>query len=350
MNTTSGTLPAASARRKASGATSSAAEEPVPDAPQDERRRRDAARRAAGDARRPKRRGETRRGTSRSRPSRGPVARTPRGRARAPPPATRPAGTSRRREPARRPRRRPRAIRRSGSHGSWKKTMYRDFALLLASGASRRASADAGGQLSATSRSTTSGCTRRRRPCDRAAPVVPDDDRAFAPERFDEPGHVADERADVVRPAQLRLAVPAQVGRDGPVPGRGERGELVAPRARELGKAVQEQDERAVARPGGEGVERGSRSRRASSSSITGLSGRMWGESSHNRRNGHLALRPRARSSVVRGAQRRPPRRARARTRGDTSSDSCATTASTSSRQPGRRGRSTSPSGCARTS
>jgi hypothetical protein len=93
--------------------------------------------------------------------------------------------------------------------------------------------------------------TRGRRPGDHAAPVVPDDRRPFPTQRPDEGGHVARERLRVVRPASLRLAVAAQVGRDGAVSGGRQRGQLVAPGARQLREAVQQEDERAVVGPGG---------------------------------------------------------------------------------------------------
>ena len=63
------------------------------------------------------------------------------------------------------------------------------------------------------------------------------------------PVDVGGERPQVVRAARLRAAVPAQVGRDRAEARRGERGQLVPPRARELGEAVQEQHERTVLRP-----------------------------------------------------------------------------------------------------
>jgi hypothetical protein len=67
---------------------------------------------------------------------------------------------------------------------------------------------------------------------------VPDDGRALASERGDEAGDVVDERRQVERPLELGLPVAAEVGRDRAVAGGGECGELVAPRAAELGEAV----------------------------------------------------------------------------------------------------------------
>ena len=52
------------------------------------------------------------------------------------------------------------AIRRSGSHGSWKKRMYQDFRSCERDRRMASYSADAGGQLTATSRSTASGARR----------------------------------------------------------------------------------------------------------------------------------------------------------------------------------------------
>ena len=95
----------------------------------------------------------------------------------------------------------------------------------------------------------------RCRPRRDAAPVVSDDGRALAAERLDQPGRVVAERSQVVRAARLGAVVAAHVRRDRAVAGRRERGQLMAPRARELGEAVQEQDERAVFRPLGERLE-----------------------------------------------------------------------------------------------
>ena len=82
-----------------------------------------------------------------------------------------------------------------------------------------------------------------------------DDDGPFAPEGGDEAGGVLDERRQVVRPAELRAAVAPQVGGDGAVAGSAERPELMAPRATELGKAVEAEDERPVLGPLGERME-----------------------------------------------------------------------------------------------
>jgi hypothetical protein len=84
---------------------------------------------------------------------------------------------------------------------------------------------------------------------------VPDHDRPLATERCNEAGDIADERPQVVGSAELGLAVAPQVGRDRAVPGRGEGGELVPPRASELREAVQAEDELPVAGPVGDGVE-----------------------------------------------------------------------------------------------
>jgi hypothetical protein len=119
---------------------------------------------------------------------------------------------------------------------------------------------------------------------------VPDDGRPFATERGHEARGVVHERRQVVRPAELRLAVAAQVGRDRPVSGRGERRQLVAPRPAELGEAVQAEDEGAVRGPVGERVEldpvRGEAERLDPWPSRTTV-----GESSHRWPKGHLADR-----------------------------------------------------------
>ena len=79
-----------------------------------------------------------------------------------------------------------------------------------------------------------------------------DDDGLVAPEGGDEARGVLDERRQVVRPAELGAAVAPQVGGDGAVAGYAERAELVTPRATELGKAVEAQDERPVLGPLGQ--------------------------------------------------------------------------------------------------
>jgi hypothetical protein len=94
-----------------------------------------------------------------------------------------------------------------------------------------------------------------RCPCGSTAPVVPDDDGTFAAEGMDEPGDVTGQRGCPIRAAALAATVSAQVGCDGTVPGVGERGELVAPRARELWEAVEEENEWAARRSGRERVE-----------------------------------------------------------------------------------------------
>ena len=82
-----------------------------------------------------------------------------------------------------------------------------------------------------------------------------DDGGPFAPEGGDEPRGVLDERRQVVRPAELGAAVAPQVGGDGAVAGSAERAELMPPRATELGKAVEAEDERPVLGPLGERME-----------------------------------------------------------------------------------------------
>jgi hypothetical protein len=84
---------------------------------------------------------------------------------------------------------------------------------------------------------------------------VADDDGPVAPEGGDEARGVLDERRQVVRPAELGAAVAPQVGGDGAVAGSAERAELMPPRATELGKAVEAEDERPVLGPLGERME-----------------------------------------------------------------------------------------------
>ena len=75
----------------------------------------------------------------------------------------------------------------------------------------------------------------------------PGDDRALAAQRVE---HADEARVDPVAVVGdvglVAAAVAGQVGRDHVEPGRAERRDLVAPRVRELGKAVQQQHDRAV--------------------------------------------------------------------------------------------------------
>ena len=85
-------------------------------------------------------------------------------------------------------------------------------------------------------------------PRDRAAPVVPDDRRVALAEGVDQPFDVGDQLRHGVRGHAgrlLALVVAAEIGRHDPE-ARRERGDLVAPRVPELGKAVQQDDERTV--------------------------------------------------------------------------------------------------------
>ena len=99
------------------------------------------------------------------------------------------------------------------------------------------------------------GTQRGDTPGDRAAPVVTDDYRPLAAERRDQRCCVVDERPQVVRPLQLGLPVATQIGGDRSIPGGGEGGQLVLPRAPELGEAVQAEHERSGVRPVGLRVE-----------------------------------------------------------------------------------------------
>ena len=87
----------------------------------------------------------------------------------------------------------------------------------------------------------------REAPGDDRAPVVTHDRRFLATERAKETGDVADELLHVVGGDALglvRLVVAPKIGSDAPVPGRGDRLELVPPRPPELRKAVEEDNER----------------------------------------------------------------------------------------------------------
>ena len=117
-----------------------------------------------------------------------------------------------------------------------------------------------------------------------------DDDRPLPAERTDQPGHVGDERSDVVGAGDVGVAVPAQVGRDGAVASPTERRQLMAPRPRELGKPVQEEHQWTVGGPGRERME-------ADPVRLERQLLDPWpvrthvGESSHNRLKGHLVAR-----------------------------------------------------------
>ena len=86
---------------------------------------------------------------------------------------------------------------------------------------------------------------RGDRPADHAAPAVPDDPGRGLAERADQPGDVARERPEVVAARGLvRVAVAAQVHRDGPEPRLGQRRQLAAPGPPELREAVQQHHQR----------------------------------------------------------------------------------------------------------
>ena len=83
------------------------------------------------------------------------------------------------------------------------------------------------------------------------APVVPDEDGPRDPERVEQPHEVPGELLHAVRLDRLRrvaAAVAALVGRDRAEAGGGQRGELVAPRVRQLGKAMAEHHRGPLAR------------------------------------------------------------------------------------------------------
>jgi hypothetical protein len=85
----------------------------------------------------------------------------------------------------------------------------------------------------------------RHRPGESPADVVADDHRVGLAEGRDERGHVGGQRGRVVAARRLvAAAVPAQVDRHGPVTGIGQVDQLLVPAPPELGKTVQQQDER----------------------------------------------------------------------------------------------------------
>ena len=91
---------------------------------------------------------------------------------------------------------------------------------------------------------------QRHHPDDEAAPVVADEHGALDVERVEQADQVARQMVDVVGGDVVRtvaVAVAALVGRDRAEPGGDERGHLVAPGVRQLGKAVAEHDGRAAA-------------------------------------------------------------------------------------------------------
>ncbi len=95
-------------------------------------------------------------------------------------------------------------------------------------------------------------------PGDRAAPVVSDHLRALAPERPDDGDDVGRETIDAVRGDARGLAAEADaalVGRHHAESGRGQRRDVAVPAMRGLGKAMQQEQQRAVGRPRGERVE-----------------------------------------------------------------------------------------------
>lgn len=88
----------------------------------------------------------------------------------------------------------------------------------------------------------------RRVPGDGRAPVVTDDRRCLGTEgrhETDVVGNQANHAIVVDRQRLRRAAVAAHVDGHGAVPGRGERGDLVSPRVPRLGKAMDEQHQRA---------------------------------------------------------------------------------------------------------
>ena len=90
---------------------------------------------------------------------------------------------------------------------------------------------------------------QRELPHDHRAPVVADEHRAFLADVVEEAEQVVREVLDVVvldRVGTRRSAVPALIGCEHAVSGRRERGDLVAPRVRQLGEPVREHDRRSA--------------------------------------------------------------------------------------------------------
>ena len=78
-------------------------------------------------------------------------------------------------------------------------------------------------------------------------PIVAGDDRPVGPESVEQADHITENVKQCVlvdRVGTVGLAIAAHVGRHGPEPSLGERGELMAPGVPELGKAVAQHDER----------------------------------------------------------------------------------------------------------
>jgi hypothetical protein len=89
----------------------------------------------------------------------------------------------------------------------------------------------------------------RQEPGDRAAPVVPHDDRAGFAQVADDGGDVGHEQLHVVGFFSRGLVaevVPAQIDRGDAKPGGGQRPHLLAPRVPEVREPVEHDDERAL--------------------------------------------------------------------------------------------------------
>ena len=92
---------------------------------------------------------------------------------------------------------------------------------------------------------------QRYAPCNRAAPVMPDDGEVPHVERSGQQENIAHQLVGRVVGHRLRLgrsAIAALIGRDA-AEAVGEMRDLMAPGAVALGKAVQEDQDRRVARP-----------------------------------------------------------------------------------------------------
>ena len=129
------------------------------------------------------------------------------------------------------------------------------------------------GTLIATTPVIAIGVEQRHLPDDHRAPVVADEGRLLGADVVEQAEQVVGEVVDVVgldRLGPVGLAVAALVRGEHAVAGVGERGDLVAPRVRQLGEAVAEHDGRAVLGTGLHQVELDAVGRRPGAHGSTG--------------------------------------------------------------------------------